>query len=185
MKKLFTIVVAIFFMATTSFASSEFFYRNTSGQWSVYGHPGRDDLNPACIAQTNCSDGSTLMIIQDLADGELYIHLTQNQWNIEGPYPTNSELELNFYKNNRIYLSVGSRFSLTGSNTIVIRGIDHDKFLGPFTESERMVFVIPGNVPNLTVGLRGVRNAFDFTTQCLRESQKVKTNLPKKGGQAI
>ncbi len=181
MKKLFTAVVAIFFMATTSFAADDLFYKNTSGQWDVFGHPGNSTLNPACVMQTNWNDRSKLLIIQDLADGELCIHFTNNNWNVKGPYQSNHELVLNFYKGNGTYASLKASFTLTNKNSIVIRGIKHEVFLDPFTESDRMVFVMPGDVPNVTVGLRGTMNVIDYVKECMLASKNEKLRFPKKG----
>lgn len=180
MKKLFTIVVAIFFMATTSFAADNFFYKNSSGQWDVFGHAGNSTLNPACVMQTNWNDGSKLLVIQDLSDGELYIHFSHKKWNVKGPYNKNYQLTLRFIDSRNI-LNLKAEFTLTNSDSIVIRGIKHEVFLDPFVVSDTMVFVMPGDVPDVSVGLRGTRNIFDYVKECMRESQNVKLSYPKKG----
>lgn len=181
MKKLLISFLTMFMLVTPTLAAENIFYKNSSGQWDVFGHGGNKELNPACVMQTIWNDGSKLLVIQDLADGELYIHFMHKKWNVKGPYNTNYELVLDFYTGNRIFRSISATFKLLNDNSIHIRGIKHDMFLNPFMDADRVAFIMPGDVPNITVGLRGTTNAVDYLKECMRASTKENLSGPKKG----
>ena len=44
-----------------------------------------------------------------------------------------------------------------------------------------MVFVMPGDVPNITVGLCGTMNVIDYVKECMVASKNEKLRFPKKG----
>ena len=183
MKQLFTTVVAIFFMVTTSFAYDNFFYKNASGQWNIFGHSGNHTLNPSCVMQTSWKDGSNLLVIQDLFDGELYINFLNKKWNMQGPYNKKYELTLRFIKGKNT-IDFNAEFILTNNDSIVIRDIKHKAFLDSFSTSDTMIFIVHGDTPDISVGLKGSSNILDSLKECMFESQNVRLYNPKKG-QAI
>lgn len=156
------------------------FYNNSSGDWSVFGHSGSDTLNPACVMKSTWQDGSKMLVIQDLADGELYIHFENMGWNIDGPYNTSHAMKINFYSGSSV-LSLNGTMELLTKNSIHIRGIKHNVFVEPFAEFDKMVFIMPGTVPNANIGLRGTRDAVNFLNQCMRDATKINLTYPKKG----
>lgn len=182
MKKILASFLAMMLMVSTAFGSDRF-YQTSSGQWDIYGHAGSDTLNPACIMQTNWTGNSRLMVIQDLADGELYIHFSHSAWNIDGPYKTRHALEIRFFSGSRTIKVLEGSLVLENNSTISVRSMKQDTFYNPFMEADRMVFVMPGNVPDITVGLRGTRDAVEHSKMCVRAAGNAKLTFPKRGGQ--
>lgn len=151
-------------------ANDETFFNDVSGSWSVYGHSGNENLNPACVAETKWDDGSRLQIIQDLKDGELYINFNNNQWNVEGPYNTQHELTMNMYGKKGVE-SWTATFNLSTKNSIQIRGIDYKSFLPAFMGYNKMVLIMPGTVENAEVSLVGSAAAVRLMAGCIESAE--------------
>lgn len=177
MKKLLLSIATMFMLVTPTLADN--FYSSSSGQWAVFGHTGSEDLNPACVMRTSWNDGSRMYIIQDLADGELYIYFENMKWNITGPYNKEHEMEIKFFSGQSVK-ALKASFNLTTNNNIHIRGIKHDMFLDPFVIADRMEFIMPGNIPDATIGLIGTRDAVEYLKGCVRMSNNVKLIYPNK-----
>jgi hypothetical protein len=166
-------------LVTPTFADN--FFDQSVGYWRVFGFSGDSETNPSCIASASWDDGSTFLLIQDLADGELLLEMNNNIWNVEGPYGNSHQMTLNMYSGNRVE-SWQATFTLIDKNTIQIRGLDHEKFLKAFTVYDKMVMIMPGTVENAEVQLKNSRNAVGLMGQCLRE---VPANLNKPSGGSI
>lgn len=176
-KTLLASVAALGIMATSALAT-EYFFDKSVGYWTVIGHPGdaENNLNPACITQARWDDGSNFQLIQDLADGELLIEFTNNDWNVEGPYNDGNLLDLtmNMYGRRGVE-SYNVKFILVDKNTIQIRGIDYKTFLPDFMNYNKMVMIMPGDMQNSEMRLENSTAAIGLMTKCLDESDKIGT----------
>ena len=156
------------------------FYDNSVGIWSVVGLYANSEngTNPACVASTSWQDGSYFNLIQDLADGELLIEFTNNDWNVTGPYGEGLlDMTMNFYGNNRVD-SRQVKFKMMDKNTIVIHGIDHNTFLPLFMNYSKVVMIMPGDVQNSELTLKDSTRALNLLTQCLKQSEKENLSAP-------
>ena len=170
-------------MATATFAGDvKNFYEDAVGYWSIWGHPGNkeENLNKACIVSAKWDDGSNFLLIQDLDDGELFIEMTNNEWNIEGPYGDEAgqlELTLNMYKGQKV-INNTAYFHLLDKNTIQIRGIDYKKFLPDFMGMSKAVFIMPGTIQNAEIYLENSAKAIESMTKCMDAGDHVQTPPP-------
>ena len=177
-KKALLTTTACLLLATSAFSSdSRRFFESTVGPWTVIGHLGdsKNNVNPACVTHTRWRDGSEFYLIQDLADGELYIDFTNNQWNVRGPYGKdagNLELTINMYRGNTVVESWNAYFTLVDKNTIQVRGIDFRKFLPGFVNMTKIVMVMPGTIPNAEISLSNSGRAVNLMTRCMQESDR-------------
>lgn len=182
-RKMLLTTTACAMMATSAMAQVQNFYEDSVGYWSIWGHPGdaSQNLNKACITSTTWDDGSQFMLIQDLADGELLIEMTNNDWNILGPYGEEAgqlELTLNMYKGTKSVISQTAYFTLVDKNTIQVRGIDYKKFLPGFMGKDRLVFIMPGEILNAEIALENSSKAIQSMTKCIETGEHVETAPP-------
>lgn len=179
-KKALLTTTACIMLATSSLAEGvQHFYSDSVGYWSIWGHPGdpSENLNKACVTSAVWDDGSQFMLIQDLVDGEMLLELTNNEWNITGPYGEEAgqlELTVNMYKGSKV-LSQTAYFVLVDKNTIQIRGIEYKKFLPGFMGKDRLVFVMPGDILNAEIALQNSSKAIQSMTKCIEQSENVET----------
>lgn len=167
MRILYTVLASMMFV-TSAFAQDFFFTTpNLKGNWQVVGDNGTSTLNPACKLITKWQDGSTLELIKDLADGELYILFINNAWNISDDPNTKATARFNFHNNN--YVTGGAAtYELLNKNTIRFRGITADKFIPDFVNSQKMVIIMPGTIPNAVINLVGTSNGIDMLSNCVK-----------------
>jgi len=180
LKKTLLTTTAIAILTTTAYAAElKKFFDVSVGPWTIIGHTRDANLNPACLTITTWRDGSKFLLIQDLADGELYIEFLNNQWNVRGPYGKDAgplELTMVMYRGNTVVQSWGANFTLTNKNTILIRGIDFRKFLPGFVEMTKIVLIMPGTIPNAEISLNGSARAINLMTRCLQEADNAIDN---------
>ena len=179
MKIVYAILASLFF-TTTALAQQIFFSApNLKGNWRVIGDSGDSKLNPVCKLIYIWQDGSSFELIKDLADGELYILLVNNNWNISDPPNSQSVSRFNFHNNGSI--TGGSViFELLNKNTIRFRAITAEKFLPDFVSAQKMAIIMPGTIPNAEINLTGTRNGIDVLSNCVRTY--VPKNNPTKPG---
>ena len=173
-KALFASAVALGLMVS-SVSATDLFFEKTVGHWDIFGHPGdaATNSNPACILQTKWQDGSYMQLIQDLADGEMLIEFTNNDWNVEGPYGEGTlDLTMNMHGRRGGIESFNVKFVLVDKNTIQIRGIDYKSFLPAFMNYNKMVLIMPGDIQNSEVPLENSTNAVGIMGQCLDAADK-------------
>ena len=186
MKKSFLTATVASLMMTSAVLANDGsrFFDNSVGIWSVIGlHASSENgTNPACIAATSWEDGSYFNLIQDLADGELFIEFTNNDWNVTGPYNEGFlDMTMNFYGNNRVD-SRKVKFKLTDKNTIMIHGIDHKTFIPLFMNYSKIVMIMPGDISNSEIPLKDSTRAMNLLTQCLKQSEKETLTAPTNSG---
>lgn len=173
--KLKAAIVSLAMFATTAYAGETFFSVDVRpGAYMVYGTTGEKEPrnNPACYAEVNWRDGSKFQLIRDLDDGELYVFLRNNQWNIQDR-PGRYNLRINFEKNGTIISGLTFEYTLMNKNTIVIRNIIKDKFLVPFVEGTKMTMIMPGSIQNAEVNLTGSTRTVIEMANCVNKSKGV------------
>ena len=170
-------IIALSVMAiTTSVMAEELFYRNTINGWYVLGNRQDKNLNASCYMEKVWNDGSSFMFVKDLVDGEVYIMLRNNQWEIADK-PGNYSMRINFHYTNGTVSGGWATYELLNKNTMRIRGITANKFLRDFVGANKMVFVMPGTINNVEVSLQNSSVGVDLMFECIAIS---KTNTQTK-----
>jgi hypothetical protein len=176
MKKYLLASVFSIVAATSVIADSQQFYNVDvrPGPYYVYGVTSNTEksANPACYAEINWRDGSKFQLIRDLNDGELYIHLQANIWNITDA-PGIYQLRANFTGSNGRLNGVNYQYQLVNKNTIVIRNIRKEDFIPLFSTNKSMTFVMPGSIQNTEVDLTGSSAALVEISKCIEASKSV------------
>lgn len=179
LKKFLIATTACVTLATSAFSfEMKQFFQATIGYWTITGHMGdaKSGVNPACVTYTTWKDGSQFYLIQDLADGELYVEFTNHRWNVQGPYGKDApdlQLTINMYSGDRVVESWSAFFALVDKNTIQIRGIDFRKFIPGFVDMTKIVLIMPGNIPDAQVLLSNSGRAINYMIRCMQESDRV------------
>jgi hypothetical protein len=179
MKKFLATTVTLAALTTSAYA--DIFYQKSEKLWSVFGVVNVKEKNDACIAEQTWRDGSFFQLIKDLKDGELYIALTNNEWQIQDNPGTIAKMRANAYIGSEIY-GFTFDFEVTGKNSIVIRGIIGDKFVPAFATASQLRFVMPGTIPNATIHLNGSRAAVEGVSDCMDRYKSGNFSNPLKKG---
>lgn len=163
---------------TSTFAQQLFFSApNIRGSWNVQGDAGDSTLNPVCRMQTNWQDGSFFTLIKDLKDGELYILMQANTWNIIDPPGSTATARFNFHSGNTI--SGGPvTFELLNKNTVRFRSLHSENFLPDFVRASRLTIVMPHTIPNVFINLTGTSNALEAMSNCMKAYKSAPQNKP-------
>ena len=176
MKKLVSATLAAMLFTSSAFAASQQFFNVDvrPGPYYVYGvtSNGQANDNPACYAEINWRDGSRFQLIRDLADGELYIFLRNNTWNITDP-PGNYRMRINFQNRSGGISGLNFEYRLINKNTIVIRNIIKEQFLPLFANNSKAVFVMPGSIQNAEIDLTGSSRTLSEISNCVDAARSV------------
>jgi hypothetical protein len=164
--------------ATSTFAQQVFFSApSVRGSWDVQGDVGDSTLNPACRMQTNWQDGSFFTLIKDLKDGELYILMQVNTWNIIDPPGSIATARFNFHSGNTI--SGGpATYELLNKNTVRFRGLHGERFLPDFDRASSLTIVMPNTIPNAFINLKGTSDALEAMSACMKAYKSAPQNKP-------
>lgn len=170
MKKIifiFSFLLISSFISTTTFAQSDHFYEERNKNWIVLGVEKRGKLNPVCSANYVWRDGSEFRFFKDLVDGEVYMLLINNQWNIVDDVNKIYKMRIVFYYGSRTDSSI-IEYELISNNTIRMRNLN-STFIQLFEESHKMNFIMPGDISNATISLNGSRQALDMMVECMNQ----------------
>jgi hypothetical protein len=155
---------------TSAFANNLSFFQVDvrPGSYYVYGvvYNSETNNNPACYAEVSWKDGSRFQLTRDLADGELFIFIRNNAWNI-GDKPGKYNLRANFTKNGTAAGGLNLEYNLVNKNTIVVRNLNKDNFIPLFTNNNHMTFVMPGSIQNAELNLYGTKNVISEISRCI------------------
>ena len=191
MKKLVSGTLAAMLFTSSAFAASQQFFNVDvrPGPYYVFGVTANAEKNdnPACYAEINWRDGSRFQLIRDLADGELYIFLRNNVWNISDA-PGNYRMRMNFHNRNGQVSGLNFEYRLINKSTIVIRNIIKEEFLPLFANNSRAVFVMPGSIQNAEIDLTGSTRTLAEISNCVDAARSVDLypeGQPNSGGAAV
>jgi hypothetical protein len=170
MKKIISGTLAAMLFTSSAFAASQQFFNVDvrPGPYYVFGVTANVEKNdnPACYAEINWRDGSRFQLIRDLADGELYIFLRNNTWNISDP-PGNYRMRMNFHNRSGQISGLNFDYRLINKNTIVIRNIIKEQFLPLFSNNSKAFFVMPGSIQNAEIDLTGSARTLTEISNCV------------------
>lgn len=188
MKKLVSATLAAMLFTSSAFAASQQFFNVDvrPGPYYVFGVTANAEKNenPACYAEVNWRDGSRFQLIRDLADGELYIFLRNNAWNISDP-PGNYRMRMNFLSRSGQTTGLNFDYRLINKNTIVIRNIIKEQFLPLFSNNTRAIMVMPGSIQNAEIDLTGSSRTLTEISNCVDAARSVDLypeGQPQQGG---
>ena len=169
-----TIAAIVMLFSGSALADFTEFYRVdvTDSPYMVYGVTGDTEgkKNPACYAEINWRDGSRFQLVRDLEDGELYIFFRNNQWNIadETGMKKSYRLRANFEKHGNLTNGFNFEYNLLSKNIIVIRNIvKTGNFIPLFVENTKMTFIMPGDIQNSEVSLKGSLRVMEELSKCV------------------
>lgn len=158
-------LIAALLVSTALVATSaEAFYSKNFGQWTVQGQPVVGDMSPVCKIETGWPNGAKLVLINDLADQELYIGYFNPQWNITDAPGTNLVTILELVDDKTTF-KVSFVYEVVSPTTIRIRHIKYEFFL-LFASASKMTLHMPGNIPSITVGLKGTKATMGGMEEC-------------------
>lgn len=180
MKRLL-IVLSLLLSSLPSYAGELFYKVQTPQLWTILGDKGDETQNPACLVQKTWEDGSIIQYITDLKSGEFWIYLTNIKWDIDETIGKYDGMRINFYHGQDVK-GVNVDFYLLNKNTVTIRGLSSSAIFS-FVTSDKMIFVMPGNVPNAEIPLNGTDIAGKMTQHCMRtyiSLPKGKVTVPSK-----
>jgi len=169
MKRLFASVALFLFLTTT--CSAEIFFKRNEKLWTVYGIQNEVNKNPACIAQQSWKDGSSIQLIKDLSDGELYIAMINNEWQITDP-PGKYNMQVTVYTREEVTSTFTFEYTLIPKNHIVIRNIFEKDFIPNFVSASKLRFIMPGTIPNADINLQGSKAAIESIIDCAKKYKK-------------
>jgi len=181
------ILVALLFATalTTQSAYADFYNsKNNAGAWTVFGTPGGENNNAACVAQVDWTDGSKLQVVKDLEDGEVYLWIKNVDWNIADT-PGSYELRLNFYGSNNRVAGMITQYYLINKNVVAIPNVNINTFLDKFMDNAKMNFVMPGSIQNMTVSLTGSTKAIENLVECIKVSKNAQLYDRSKNKKAV
>jgi hypothetical protein len=170
-----TLLAGALLAASTAPALAEQFYKQTYGKWTVLGYTQVNQLNPACHIGTGYPDGSHWSFIRDLADGEVYMVINNEDWSF-AKRTVGKE-----FKANVVYVGrrgarevVSFNFEILGPTAIRSRHIRTSVALTPFIQFAEMHLLMPGRNPvNLSASLEGTSDALNALSECVDLSKKV------------
>jgi hypothetical protein len=176
MKKIIGGTLAAMLFTSSAFAASQQFFNVDvrPGPYYVFGVTANAEKNenPACYAEINWRDGSRFQLIRDLADGELYIFLRNNTWNISDA-PGNYRMRMNFQNRSGQISGLNFEYRLINKNTIVIRNIIKEQFLPLFSNNSKAFFVMPGSIQNAEIDLTGSSRTLAEISNCVDAARSV------------
>jgi hypothetical protein len=154
----------------------EFFYSKRLGSWVVMGQKGNPATrqNPVCVAATQWGadeDRSRVMIVSDLADGELYMAIGTYGWNIQDP-PGKYELRLNMTNGDRTIIGHFVEYLLIDQRSVVIPLLPPEVFLPALSGSTMMEFVMPGSIAIFRVKIENAQAVVNTLIDCVDSVKK-------------
>lgn len=161
-----SVLLAAVMSLTAIPAYSDDFYSSKVGNWLIFGDHGDSELNPACVVSYEWQDGSEFQLIYDLPNRELFIYFENFDWDIIDPE--------GYYKLNMVIVGSGNNlqsgeldYYLMDKNSINIPDISPVPFLEAFAGLNELRFIMPGDIPNAYLGLRGSRAATERLMDCI------------------
>lgn len=160
MKKL----ISALLISTSLVTGASAFYNKSTGQWVVEGKPVIGDMNPVCQIETAWQYGAKMALINDLSDEEIYIGYYNPLWNLTDPPGTVAPLVLEI-GDTKTSLKINLQFEVVSKTTIRIRNLNPE-FYVLFAKATGMILHMPGNIPDVKVGLKGTRLSMNFMLEC-------------------
>lgn len=169
-KKIFLSAAILLSTLSSAYAGGEQFFAWSAGQWDVKGF--RDDgvTGPHCGAVTTWDDGSYLTIIKDKNSGELWAAMVNNDWNIVDPagkFPSYVS-QFNFISSSGRMTSGTISYELVDNRTIYFHGLT-DRFVANWINYREWQIIMPGDIQNVRVGLKGTARLADAFVACIQQ----------------
>ena len=168
------ILAAILLLLVTLSPSwaQDFFFQEKIGEWAIVGHPGDAALNlhPACVVgRINPENGARLIIVTDIADGELYMSVSHPKWKIHSPVGTLSRLRMHFVSKDMIKTTMLDYFNTT-PEIVVIPKLPPNKLFPALSTADRIEFILPGKLPSVQIPTDGAKEALEAMVKCVENS---------------
>lgn len=163
-KKLAAGVIVLGLMVSVAISAEV--YSNGSGQWTIKGHT--DGNETSCVLSTYWSNGARINVnVFPRYDGGQYTTMTV--YNTSWSYvdlPINEPFDGEIIFIGRFgTVRLTAEFQIYGPQKVILRNLNRE-FSKYFIESRRMI-LFPGTSDEMSVGLRGTRDASYFLTECI------------------
>ena len=190
MNRIFVTIIALVAGVLPAVAETEgnkapgrvFYDKKISAEWSVFGNVYQvDKKKDACVAERLWKDGSRLIFVKDFSDGELYIRITNLDWNITDPPDTIVEnLIINFFDHKKQVVgdNMTGGFMVLSKNVVVIGNLK-EVFLERLQKSAAMRLSFPGTVANLGTIIPG-KQILEGLVDCIDAYNVFKKNNKSK-----
>lgn len=160
-------------LAQTKHDPAERFFEHKAGGWTTVGRYAYEKDNPNCGTTKWWEDGSAFTIVHDLNDKELYLVVTNTDWQFDNEPGVEGIARLNAYRGNKIMQGAKLTIRVVNKNTIVMRHMPTD-FIVPFSDADYFDLIMPNNVPNWRgIQMSGSGSAFAKVIDCIKASNKV------------
>ncbi len=168
-------------MMTPAFAQiGALFYERFAETWYIFGDLGDRDVNPACGLRYSYNDGSSFTLYKDLVTGEVFIVVVNMVWDVRDVREGDRfNANFNFYTGNgALYDSFTGYITFYSKNSIIIPDVGGDAFLAALYGAASLTIVMPGNVENAHVTLRGSAQGMNYLSECIDAAARLNRNQP-------
>lgn len=183
MSKIITIAAMIFSLLIGTAYAEIFYESKQSGLWTAVGII-EDEKNPKCLSFMEYEDGSSVEVVKDMKDSELYIIVVNKDWYITDEPGTIGNGQMRFIKGDNITATKDIELVLVNENTIAIPNVYDDIFIPQFMENDSMRLIMPGTTSNISIPLTGTKNVVEKMIECFYAFKDVgtdnKVNAPGK-----
>lgn len=182
----FILIVLLFMLIFIPVAKSEsntpYFYmyisENKNSEWNVLGMipEGSEGFCVCSNADYPDMNGPVFNVVQRMNESSVEIVYTNvNEWNIDDRWILKEfSSEMAFYNSDGTKThSYKANVTLTSSYGMRIYNVDPDIFIPRFAESSKIIIVMPDNIPNVVVSLKGTANALGHMAQCIEKYKEV------------
>jgi hypothetical protein len=163
-KKIATAILTLSVLSSAAIGAEV--YRSHSGQWTITGH--RDSTDASCVLSTFWDNGARINVnIFPRYDGSQYTTMT-----IYNPHWSYLDIPINEPFDGEIVfigrfgsVRLTTEFQIYGPQKVILRNLSRE-FSDYFIESRSMI-IFPNTSDEMTVGLRGTRDASYYLTDCI------------------
>lgn len=157
------------------------FYERYTANLYIFGDVGDAEVSPACGLRSTYNDGSTFSLYKDLISGEVFIVVVNMGWDVRDVAAGDQyRATFNFYTGaGALYDNFTGYLTFSSKNSIIIPGIGgSDAFLGAIYGAASLTIVMPGNVSNAQIHLRGSAEGMNFLSECIDTAERMVRQQP-------
>lgn len=164
-----SVVICASIFCASSVAASDLFYEKKvpNTQWTVYGSMKNGKVNATCKMEQNFSGGQIVMFAKDLADGEIYVRLYDESFNLDSRNADKDfVISIAFIKDNNVIGPYSVNVISGQDNDFIIPNLGEEFAAGWFFGS-KFAFKLP-NEEIYALPLDGTLKALDYMNECVK-----------------
>lgn len=176
MRKLLGLLASVFLFTS---AQAETFYLENINTWVVFGQTQEDDYNPACSIYTRWGDGSSLKLVKNLDDRNIYMIVQNMKWKMPGPSNLPLPIALNLHFEDQSMMGSIIQYMTLSPNMIVIPNLN-DLFIVKLSDATGISMTMPNNYENVATPLRDTKLAVEKLADCVQKSKSIDLGSKKR-----